>query len=91
MSPTKPLRGAGFRNRFSTDGALASLIRTGVKGTSMDAFRKDRLSDDQLSDIIAYIRTLPQPDSAGKSDSGNAVRTHSAKSAIPRAVQKKHM
>jgi mono/diheme cytochrome c family protein len=57
LNPKKPLRGEEFKKTFS-DADIALVVRKGVPGTAMDAFRKDRLSDEQLSDIIAYIRTL---------------------------------
>src|SRR5688572_12705646 len=45
LDPKKPLKGPAFRKAFPTDADVARLIRTGVPGTSMDAFRRDKLSD----------------------------------------------
>jgi mono/diheme cytochrome c family protein len=64
LNPKKPLKGPEFRKAFPTDADVARVIRTGIPGTSMDAFRKDKLSDEELLDVIAYIRSLPQPDAA---------------------------
>lgn len=65
----------------------------------MDSFRKDRLPDDQLSDVIAYIRALPQLDGAtmsaqktqpskgqtGSTKSGAVAPAKCPKSAVPAA------
>lgn len=72
LNPTKPLRGAVFRKMFPNDGDIARLIRSGVKDTSMDSFDKSRLSDEQLYDIIAFIRSLPQPDAVSDKRNANA-------------------
>ncbi len=50
------LSGADFDKAFPTDDLLAEFIRTG-KG-AMPAWGADRVSDQQLADIIAYIRSL---------------------------------
>ncbi len=58
LDPQHPLKGSKFATAFKADAKIESLVRTGVKGTAMPAFSKAKLSDSDLKDIIAYIRTL---------------------------------
>lgn len=58
IDKNKPIKGAAFVKRFPTDAALESLIRQGVKATSMPAFGKDKINDTAMKDLIAYIRSL---------------------------------
>ncbi len=55
---SKPLRGANFQKKYPEDAQIAALVRRGVPGTAMPGYAKERLSDEQLSAIIAYIRSL---------------------------------
>ncbi len=56
--PSKPIKGAEFLKKFPEDQQIANVIRQGVPGTAMPGFDKDRLSDDQLTTLVAYIRSL---------------------------------
>lgn len=58
IDPQHPLKGAKFATAFKDDAKIESLVRAGVKGTAMPAFSKAKVSDSDLKDIIAYIRTL---------------------------------
>jgi mono/diheme cytochrome c family protein len=58
INPTKPIRGQDFLKKYPDDNQIAELIRHGVPGTAMPAYDKDRLSDDQMPLLIAYIRSL---------------------------------
>ena len=58
IDPSKPIKGAGFRAKYPDDARIADLIRQGRSGTAMPAYNKQRLSDEQLSDLIAYVRSL---------------------------------
>jgi mono/diheme cytochrome c family protein len=69
VNAEKPLKGPKFLKRIANDGALAKMIRTGSPGTAMKGFNKDDMSDDQLADIIAYIRTLSPADAGPKKGS----------------------
>ncbi|MBY0546351.1 MAG: cytochrome c [Candidatus Obscuribacterales bacterium] len=64
IEPTKPLKGPGFAKKFPRDEQIAAIVRKGVPGTGMPSTGKDMLSDRELCDIIAYIRSLT-PATAG--------------------------
>ena len=42
-----------------TDAQVTAAIKSGRPGTAMTAFAQ--LSDPQLADVVAYLRTLPAP------------------------------
>jgi mono/diheme cytochrome c family protein len=44
--------------KAKSDAQIAGIIRSGVKGTSMPAFGKDKISDAAMKDLLAYIRSL---------------------------------
>ncbi len=52
------LRNAGSQ-KFKTDSKRFDVIKNGVPGTSMVGFR-DKLTDEEISDIVAYLRTFEQ-------------------------------
>ena len=58
VNPHDPLKGEHFAREFNTDDKIVKVVRSGIKGTAMPAFGKDKVSDANLKDIIAYIRSL---------------------------------
>lgn len=58
VNPKDPLKGPKFARQFKDDAKIVRVVRNGIKGTAMEAFPKKLLSDKDLKDIIAYIRTL---------------------------------
>ncbi len=58
MNPQKPLRGALFRAKYKNDDFLIQTIRTGISGTAMPGFGKDKISDREMQDLVAYLRSL---------------------------------
>lgn len=58
LNPYKPLKGPAFAKEFVSDASLVKVIREGIKGTSMPKFNQARLSDADLKDLIAYVRSL---------------------------------
>lgn len=58
VDPSKPLKGPGFQKKYPTDEHIAAIIRCGSTNGGMPAFRKDQLSDQQLVELIAFIRSL---------------------------------
>lgn len=58
LNPLKPIKGAGFLKKYPNDKQLADHIRCGSPGTGMPAFPKSQISDAEMRDIIAYIRSL---------------------------------
>jgi mono/diheme cytochrome c family protein len=58
MDPAKPIKGIGFLSRYPSDELIAKRIREGSPNGVMPAFHKDQISDKELVDVIAYIRSL---------------------------------
>jgi mono/diheme cytochrome c family protein len=61
LDPGKSLNTASFLKRYPTDEQVAQRIREGSPNGTMPAFRKDQMSDQDLVDVIAYIRSLNKP------------------------------
>jgi mono/diheme cytochrome c family protein len=61
INPAKPIKGTNFLAKYPEDAQIAQLIRRGVPGTAMPAYAKERMSDDQLYALIAYVRSLTPP------------------------------
>ena len=60
LNPEAPLKGPSFLKKYplNNDQALEKTIRQGIPTKGMPANGKDRLSDPDLHDLIAYIRSL---------------------------------
>jgi len=58
VNPRKPLKGKEFDALFADDKAIKKIVREGVTGTPMRAFSKRAISDSDLCNLIAYIRTF---------------------------------
>jgi cytochrome c6 len=58
IMPNKPLKGEQFSKDCPNDQAIANVIRNGIKNSPMPAFSKDRLSDADMKDLIAYVHTF---------------------------------
>lgn len=66
VHPSKLLKGKEFAAKFKKDADIAKIVRSGVPNTGMPSFSRQQLSDAELKEIIAYIRSLTPPES--KSD-----------------------
>ncbi len=60
LNPERPLIGDGFLKRYppTNNAAIEKVIREGIKSKGMPDFGKDKMSDQDLADVIAYIRSL---------------------------------
>lgn len=58
QNPEKPLVGSRFLKKYPADKTLESAIRKGFPREGMPAYGKDQLSDREMVDLIAYIRSL---------------------------------
>ncbi len=63
LKPSKPIKGEKFAKKYKKDIQIEQVIRKGVYGSGMPAFGKDIISDAQLIDLIAYIRSLTPTES----------------------------
>lgn len=60
LNPERPLKGAVFIKRYplNKDIELEKIIRKGITEKGMPSFGKDKLSDQDLKDVVVYIRSL---------------------------------
>lgn len=58
MDPDAPLKGAKFAAEFKDDAKIIKTVRSGIKGTAMPAFNAKKVSDKDMKDIVAYLRSL---------------------------------
>ncbi len=58
LNPERPLKGPKFLKRIPDDKTLELTIRQGITTKGMPAFAKDKLSDQDLADVMVYIRSL---------------------------------
>lgn len=58
LHPYRPLKGPTFQARYKDDGQIEHLIRTGVPRAGMPSFSKTQVSDKEMKDLIAYIRSF---------------------------------
>jgi cytochrome c6 len=54
----KLLNDPGFAKRYPADSQVMAVIRKGVPNTAMLPYTRQQMTDDQVSDVVAYIRTL---------------------------------
>lgn len=55
--PTKPLKGAEFVRKYPDDKSIENRVRSGAPN-GMPSFDKSEITDDELEDLISYIRSL---------------------------------
>lgn len=60
IDQSKPIKGAKFLEKYPEDSQLGQVIRKGVPGTAMPGYAKERLTDEQLAALVAYVRSLTQ-------------------------------
>lgn len=58
MDPGHPIKGQEFASRYADDALLESTIRKGFPNVGMPAFSKKQIDDQEMKDLIAYVRTL---------------------------------
>lgn len=76
VRPSKPLRGESFAKKYPKDSQVERVIRKGVSGTSMAGFNVDVISESQMKDLIAYLRSLTPPnETKSKSKSSQKQKT----------------
>lgn len=58
MEPAHPIKGKAFQTKYSDDALLESTIRKGFARDGMPSFPKSVINDDDMADLIAYVRSL---------------------------------
>ncbi|MGD9681448.1 MAG: cytochrome c [Candidatus Obscuribacterales bacterium] len=66
VKPSRPVKGKAFKERYPLDADLEKLIRSGVPNSSMPSFGKDVIDEQEMKDLLAYLRSLT-PESNKKS------------------------
>ena len=66
VRPSKPIKGAAFKHKYPHDAQIVKVIRNGVKNSSMPAFGPDMISEEEMKDLVTYIRSLSQASEAEK-------------------------
>ena len=61
INTQKPLKGPGFAKAYPDDASLANVIRQGTKGTAMPGYDESKISDEEMTSLIGYIRSLTPP------------------------------
>ena len=70
MRPSKPISGKKFALKYKDDAKLISVIRNGVPNASMPSFGPAVISDEEMKDLVVYVRsfTPPQDDKKRKTE-----------------------
>jgi mono/diheme cytochrome c family protein len=58
LNPTKPIKGQKFQSRYKDDSILEQVIRHGFLSAGMPPFPKSVISEKEMKDLIAYVRSL---------------------------------
>lgn len=66
LNPERPIKGAAFVKRFPDDVSLTALIRKGIESKGMPAFGRDKMSDQDMADVLCYVRSLTPDAKASK-------------------------
>ncbi len=61
IEPEHPIKGAAFQQKYKDDLVLEKTIRTGFAQYGMPSFTKTMINDNDMRDLIAYVRTLSSP------------------------------
>ena len=58
LRPGKPIKGKKFQAKYKDDKKLSEVIRKGNPQKGMPAFSVNAINDNDLKDLILYVRTL---------------------------------
>jgi mono/diheme cytochrome c family protein len=58
LHPNQPIKGKAFEAKYKDDASIAKVVRSGFPNSGMPPFSQARLSDQDLKQIIAYVRSL---------------------------------
>lgn len=78
VNPERPLFGEAFLKRYpqNDNKGLEKIIREGITAKGMPQFGKDQMSDQDLADVVSYIRSLT-PAKAAKPSKPNLAKQKS--------------
>lgn len=65
--PTKPLKGADFARKYPDDKSIENRVRSGAPN-GMPSFDKSEITDDEMEDLISYIRSLTPSSKSSNSE-----------------------
>ncbi|HEY9731462.1 MAG TPA: cytochrome c [Drouetiella sp.] len=58
LMPDRPIKGKAFSTKYKDDALLEKTIRKGFPDEGMPAFGRDQISENQMKDLILYIRSF---------------------------------
>ncbi len=62
VRPSKPISGKKFLKKYPEDSRIESVIRNGVPNASMPSFGPAVITEEEMKDLLCYIRSLTRPD-----------------------------
>lgn len=75
VKPSKPIKGEAFAKKYKDDAKIEKVIREGIPGTTMLGTSKEVISDTNLKDLVAYIRSLTPGSDCNKGEKKGAKKT----------------
>jgi len=69
LDPGHPIKGVQFAQKYKDDRVLEEAIRKGFKESGMPPNEKSKITDLEMKDLLAFIRTLNESKQPGKTDS----------------------
>lgn len=70
VRPSKPISGKKFARKYKDDAKLISVIRNGVPNASMPSFGPAVISDEEMKDLILYVRSFTKSQDENKKKAG---------------------
>lgn len=62
VRPSKPISGKKFLKKYPEDSQIESVIRNGVPNASMPSFGPAVITEEEMKDLLCYVRSLTRPD-----------------------------
>ena len=66
LDPGHPIKGQAFLTKYKEDAVLEKAVRNGFLQSGMPGFSKTAISDRQMKDLIAFVRSLSNAPKSSK-------------------------
>jgi mono/diheme cytochrome c family protein len=80
MDPGHPIKGPDFARKYADDAVLESTIRKGFPDVGMPSFSKKQIDEQEMKNLIAYVRTLTASQQVSPQKSPQTIKNHAVKS-----------
>jgi len=70
LMPSKPIKGSKFQEKYKDDSLIEQVVRHGFPSAGMPPFSKAIISQKDMKDLVAYVRSLT-PKDQDKSDANH--------------------